>query len=133
MIVQCSGLNLTHSCWYRTGVDELLNEEAERYTTVPSSNDSFARNEPSGVLTSIISGACSFKEANEPNNWPTFTEHTEWTPHYVMAEWENKGGVHCITIIVNLSSGTANASSAGIDVDIDNDGNTLSTLRGGVT
>ena len=108
-----------------TGVDEMINEEAERYTSVPSSGDSFVENELNGCPPTIVSSSRNFKEANEPNDWPTYTEHTEWIPHYVMAEWENNDGVRCITIIVNLSSGTANSSSAGIDVDLDNDGNTL--------
>ena len=42
-----------------------------------------------------------------------------------MTQWENDGGVRCISILVNLSSGTANSSSQGIDVDVVNDGNTL--------
>lgn len=54
------------------------------------------------------------------------TSHTEWMPHHILAQWENKDGIRCISILINLSSGSANSSSHGIDVDLDDDGNTLS-------
>ena len=73
----------------------------------------------------MVSTAASRSRFEEEDDFAYPTEHTEWIPHYVMTEWENNAGIRCISMLVNLSSGSANSSSRGIDVDLDNDGNTL--------
>ena len=76
-----------------------------------------------GVVTTT--GSRGRFAADDDEDFPYPTEHTDWIPHHIMSEWENDAGIRCISILVNLSSGTANSSSEGIDVDLDNDGNTL--------
>ena len=75
-----------------------------------------------GVVTASTRSRAAFEEEDD---YCSPTEHTDWIPHHIMTEWKNNEGVRCLTILVNLSSGTANTTSDGIDVDLDNDGNTL--------
>ena len=81
--------------------------------------------EDTASIPGVVSTAASRSRFEEEDDFAYPTEHTEWIPHYVMTEWENNAGIRCISMLVNLSSGSANSSSRGIDVDLDNDGNTL--------
>lgn len=54
------------------------------------------------------------------------SSHADWTPHHVMTEWENSAGVRCISMIVNLSSGSAFESSENTHICLIENGNTVS-------
>ena len=94
-----------------------------------ATDDDFLENDPRscaafmGPPQRLFLSKASTNDDDDSFCYPT--SHTEWIEHYVMTEWENTAGIRCISMIVYLSSGTANTSSQGIDVDLDNDGNML--------
>ena len=51
--------------------------------------------------------------------------HTEWKPHYILSTWENDDGIRCISVLVALTGGTVDRSTAGIAIDLDEDGTIL--------
>ena len=57
--------------------------------------------------------ACS-----ESNDEEEEDDHLLWVPKKLVTEWENKDGIRCLTLIIQLTGGAMASNSNGVEVKV---------------